>query len=505
MAWPEIVYWLPVFGGYSEQQIESLRQDQRLVELSQSQEVISDPLGAIVTRPGFSAVRAAAISGTPSITGMQHMQDLADLFLLGASDGKLYQDSASPPAEVTGGTAFTTGATVLRRFTVFNNKVLMVSTSRDKPQTIETTPTKADLGGTPARGVDVKAFARRVCMFSPSDGSTTYRGIMSFTSANDDETAWVSPYLVNALTFGKTGSDANVLGGEIYKDHLMTFTEDRVYPVYATPNALLPMAFQDSLFSEDGGGPPNIHGVVAANDCLYWISRTRDVKRLRSLSYDPNMSIGYAVQPFLRGLTDAQLTNIVGGWEPKYRMVVWAMADAGSSTHNIVLAMHVDPIGGSHAFHLHTLSRTAFANRQVGGQPRLIGGGLAGFFYNEYDSSTIGNADSASTAIDADLMGPRHHLGLPGVTKKGVVFAVDFDPMGTETVTVQFQYDDSTTWETPAEGAVVLSGTDYLTAYFNLPPFVRHRPRFRDAISGERFRILRYGYSRPTSVYTVRA
>lgn len=494
MGIPPVALWFPVFGGYNEQQIESLRQDRTLCELSQAQEVISDPLGAIVTRPGFSAVRSSSISGTPSITGMFHLQDLADEFILWGSDGKPYRDNANPPGNIAGGADFTSGATVLVRGAVYNNKLICVSSSRDVPQTFSSTVSRASLGGTPARGIDVKAFARRLCMFSPSDGTTTYRGLMSFNSSNDDETTWTAPYTINFLNFGKTGTDLNVLGGEHYKDHLMTFTEDRVYPVYATPSATVPMAFQDSLFSEDGGGPPVIHAVVPANERLYWISRNHDVKVLFQGLVS---SIGYPVQPFLRGITDAQMTNIVGGWEPTYRMVVWAMADNASATHTVVLALHVD----TKQFFLHTLSRTAFANRVVSGQLRLIGGGLAGFFYNEYDSSTRGNADNAATAIDADVMTPRLHLGLPDAKKKVLYTAVEFDPIGTEAVTVQFQVDDAQTWTSFKESPSTMSGTDKrIVRFTGAPPFYDIRLRIRNANSGERTRAVRFGFPRPLSI-----
>ena len=494
MAWPPVAYWFPVFGGYSEQSIGSLRQDSELLELSQANNVISDPLGALVTRPGFSKVRSSAISGTPTITGMAHMQDLADEFILSGSGGTFFRDSANPPGAISGGTAFTSGATVLTRWTIFNDLLIAVSSSRDLPQTFNSSVTRADLGGTPARGLDVKSFARRVCMFSPIYSGTIYRSIMSFTSAVDNQAAWTNPVTTNFLNFGHTGSDVNVLGGELYKDHLMAFTEDRAYAVYATPNATLPLAFQDSLFSEDGGGPPVIHAVVPANERLYWISRNHDVKVLFQNSV---RSIGYPVQPFLRGLADAQLTNMVGGWEPQYRMVVWAMADGGSSTHNVVLALHVD----TGQFFLHTLSRTAFANRTVSGQQRLIGGGLAGFFYNEYDTSTTGNADDSTVAIDADVMTPRIHLGLPDAVKKVPYCVVECDPVSTEVLTFQHQLDDATSWTSFSESTFTMSGTDKKLAYLTIPaPFKDIRLRIRDANSGERYRALRIGFPRPFTI-----
>lgn len=501
MAFPPVALWYNLFGGYSEQPIESLRQDSRLCELSLAQDVISDPLGSLVTRPGFSRVRATAISGTPTITGLFHLQDLADEFILGAA-GTLYRDSANPPGELAGGTAFTNSATNLLRGDMFNNLLIICSQSRDLPQTVSATPARADLGGTPARGLDVKAFARRVCMFSPIYAGTTYRSLMAFTSANDDQTAWTNPVTVNFLNFGRTGDDVNLLGGEFYgNDELMAFTEDKVFAVYPTPNATLPLAFRGPLFAEDGGGPPVIHAVVRANERLYWISRNFDVKMLFQGRVS---SIGYAVQPFLRGLAAGQLTNLVGGWEPKYRMVVWAAADGGSSTHNVVLAMHVDPINGSHLFFIHTLSRTAFANRVVSGESRLIGGGLAGFFYNEYDTSTTGNADDSTAVIDADVMLPRLHLGMPDVLKKVPYCCIEFDPIGSEVVTAQFQLDDAQTWTSFSESPYTMTGTDKRLAYFTIPaPFEDIRPRLRDARSGERLRILRIGFPRPLAL-TVR-
>lgn len=496
MGWPPVALWFPTFGGYSEQQIESLRQDSKLVELSQANDILSDPLGSITTRYGFSKVRALAISGTPTITGMFWMGDLVDEFVLGAA-GTLYRDNANPPGEITGGTAFTNSATNLLRGDIFNDFLILTSQSRNLPQTINGSMTRADLGGTPARGLDVKAFARRVCMFSPIYSGTTYRSLMSFTSANDNQAAWTAPVTVNSLNFGRTGTDVRLLGGERIASQLFAFTENEVYEIYATPNALLPLAFRGPLFASKGGGPPVIHAAVSANNDLYWISRDRDVKQLSRVGLPSKGSIGYPVQPFLRGLTDAQLTNIVGGWEPKYRMVVWAMADAASATHNVVLALHVD----TGQFFLHTLSRTAFANRDVGGQPRLIGGGLAGFFYNEYDTSTTGNADDSTAAIDADIMTPRLHLGLPDTLKKVPYVAFQMDPVGSEVVTFQYQLDDSTTWSSFSESAFTMSGTDKRIVYMTIPaPFEDIRLRIRDANSGERYRVSRFGFPRPIAL-----
>jgi len=72
-------------------------------------------------RPGFTQVRATAIVGTPAITGMVHLGEIDDEFLLAASDGTYYRDSANPPGEITGGTNGTTGANNLVDFVLFTD------------------------------------------------------------------------------------------------------------------------------------------------------------------------------------------------------------------------------------------------------------------------------------------------------------------------------------------------------------------------------------------------
>lgn len=500
MAWPKPELWYDVLGGENRQHNARLRQDQKLLEMRAATNVIPDPSGELVTRPGFSHVRATAITNTPAITWMSHLKDLADEFILGNSvTGGLNRDSANPPGAITGGAAFTTGQNVLLRSDIFNDLLIIVSNARNLPQTINSSVTRADLGGTPARGLDVKAFARRVCMFSPSDGTTTYRSIMSFTSVNDDQATWTTPYTVNMLNFGRIGTDANLLGGEHFQDHLMAFTEDAAFPVFATPNATLPLAFQTYAFKEEGGGPPNIQAVVPANDRLYWISRNYDVKEML-----PNFqvrSIGWPVQPFLRGLSDSRRIYTIGGWEPQYRLVLWAVSDGSDTTNQDVLAYHVD----TGIFTFHTLSINAFALRRVSGELRLIGGHYNGLFSNMFDTSTTGDLQTAASAIDADIQTARIHLGMPGVVKKCPYVAVEFDPIGSEVVTVQHQLDDTTTWTNFAESTLAMSGTDRRTKFFTIPaPFTEIGLRFRDANSGERFRVTRIGFPKPLAIYTSR-
>lgn len=496
MGLPPVKLWFSILGGQNSQQIETLRQDGELVEMSQALNVIGDPYGDLITSPGFSKVRASAISGTPSITGMFHLGDLADEFILWGSNGKPHRDNANPPGAITGGTDFTTGADVRVRGDIANDLLVCVSSSRNVPQTFNASMTRADLGGTPPRGVDYKYAFRRGFMFAPSDGSTTYRHFASFNSANDDEDAWANPYTINRLNFGRPGTDVNLLGGEYYNTYLMAFTEDRIYPIYSTPNAILPVAFHDSFFSEKGGGPASIHAVVKANERLYWLSKGFDVKVLFQSSVK---SIGYPIQPFLRGLNDSRRTQIVGGWEPQYRIVWWAVSDGSDSTHQDAVGLQVD----TGRFFFRTIARNSFANRTVSGEIRLIGGGHAGFFYNEFDSSATGDLDDSASAIDADVMTPRHHLGIPGVYKRIPYVAVEFDPVGTEAVTVQYQLDDDQTWTSFENSPITLSGTDTITKKFFIgKDFDRIRLRFRDANSGERFRVKRYGFPKPSLVYT---
>lgn len=496
MAFQPIALWFPILGGQNSQQIEALQQSKELVEMSQAQNVLADLESKLTTAPGFSKVRSTAILNSPPITGLFHMGDLADTLVIGnGTTGELCFDTANPPVDNTDGTPFTAGGTTLLRGDFHEDKLIIVSNARDLPQTITAASARADLGGTPPYGIDYKVFGRRGLMASPLHGGTTYRNLVSFNSANDDHDAWTNPVTTNALSFGRYGSDVKVVGLEIFQDFCMAFTNHNVFPIYATPSADLPLAFQSSVFNERGGGPTNAHAVVAANDSIYWLSQNFDVKHMRP---DRSVkSIGYAVQPFLRGLNDSRRVYTVGGWEPQYRLVVWAVSDGSDTTNKTLLCLKVD----TGQFYFVTRSRNAFCNRLVSGEIRLIGGGYSGFFYNEFDSSTTGDLDNAASAIDADAMTPRHHLGLPGCLKKISYVAVEVDPIGSESITFQYQLNDDQSWTSFPESPYTVSGTDYKTVYLRVPgPFDRIRLRFRDANSGERFRVLRYGFPKPSVI-----
>src|SRR3990167_6855030 len=236
MSDPNIVLWYSRFGGVNTQEEESIRQDQELLELDTCSNVIPDPLGKLVTRDGFSHVRATAISGTPSITGMSHLlRDVTDKFILTGSDGEIYEDSANPPTAKADGTDFSTGQDNLTRFDVHEQMLVIVSRLRDLPQTVNSSGTKADLGGTPPRGLDYKVFGRYGHMFSPSVAGTIHYEKLCFNSAVDDHDIWANPVTTNFLNFGRPGSGVMVVGGEVHADHLMVYTQDKCFPVYTTP------------------------------------------------------------------------------------------------------------------------------------------------------------------------------------------------------------------------------------------------------------------------------
>lgn len=499
MAWPPAQLFYDVLGGTNLNHTDRAAQGQQLLELSTgSENLIPDPAGEWVTRPGFSKAFATAIAGSLKITGLHYMKDLADELIITCGDGTFKRGNANPPGALTGGTAFTSGDNVLTRSTIFNNFLIVVSNARDLPQTVNASAVRADLGGTPARGLDVVAFGRRLCMFSPIYSGTTYRSVMSFTSANDDQAAWTAPVTVNFLNFGRTGTDVNVLGGVVFGDHLMAFTEDGVYPVYVTPNALLPLAFQQAAFWEAGGGPPTIHAVVQADGRLWWVSKNFDIKVMDASGRVTSAKYADGVRPFLRGLSDSRRVYTIGGYDPIYRMVVWAVSDGTDTQNNDILVLHLD----TGWFFFHTLSRNAFANRTVSGEHRLLGGGYSGFLYNEYDTSTTGNLDDSTAAISATAALPRLHAGQPDVVKKIPFLVVEVDPIGTETITASGNLDDNTGF-TDVNTTLAVTGTDVKLFRVMIPaPWKRFQPRLVDAVSGERMRIIRLGFPRPLSSTT---
>lgn len=494
-----IALWFDVFGGYNANIPDALRQDRELLELMTAQNVIEDPAGALVTVPGFSRVRATVIaSGTNQVTGLFFLRDLANEFVIALGNGKLYRDNANPPGEITGGTALTADDNNHARGDIANGVLVIVTESRDVPQQITAAVARTDLGGTPPRGVDYKYFGRRGFMFSPSDGSTIYRSIASYNSSDDNATAWTNPYTVNFLNFGRPNTEVNVLGGEHYQDRLMTFTEEEVYAIYVTNYADAPFGTQGPIFSEQGGGPVCSNSVVSANDRLYWVSRNFDVKEMYGSAV---RSIGDAVRPYLRDSASAtRLNEMVGGWEPRYRMVIWCLTPSAGSSNTRALCYQVD----RKRFFLRTMTRNAFVNRVVTGDVRLIGGSV-GFINNEFDTSTTGDADDPTTAIDADVQTPPLHFGLPGVEKKIPYLGVEFDPVGSESVTCQYDIDDAGSWTGFAESPVSLSGTRYQTVFLDVPqPFERIAIRLRNNTSGQRMRVLRIGIPKPIALRTRR-
>jgi len=498
MSQPPIRLWYDVFKGYNAQHTDTLEQSREGLELVTAQNVIPDPLGDIATRDGFSHVRATAIAGAGSITGMSHgLRDASDKFVLTDSDGDTFIDDANPPVKLAGGTDYTDGVDNLTRFDTHESLLIGVSRLRDLPQTVNTSGVRADLGGTPPYGLDYKVFGRRGHMFSPLYGGTTYLERIMFNSANDDHDVWADPTTINFLNFGRPGSGVQVVGGEVYADHLMTFTSDAVFPVYTTPNATIPFSFQKEIFREAGGGPVGAHAVVATAEGLYWISNNFDVKQQVGLQVN---SIGRAVQPFLRGLNDARRQFISGGFEPKNRMVVWNVSDGADTVHKTQLCLQID----TGWFYIQTIQCNALANRMVSGELQLIGGHNNGLFSTLYDGSTTGDLQTAVSLIDADIITPRLHLGMPGIVKKVPYLCVEFDPIATEVVTVQYRLDDATAWTSFSESTTTMSGTDIQTAWYPIPgPFERIALRFRDANSGERKRELRIGFPQPRATRAV--
>ena len=488
---PPVAYWYPVFGGQNSDHTDRLRQDSELLEGVTVQNLLPDPVGKLVTREGFSHVRATAITGSTTITGMAHLGDLADSFIL-VSNGKVWKDTANPPAEVTSGTALTAGS--LNRFDIFNSFLHIVSQARDVPQTVNASLTRADLGGTPPYGLDVKSFGRRLHMFSPLYGGTTYRHRSMFTSSNDSQSAWTAPDTLNFLNYGREGAKVNVLGGEVYADHLMAFTEDSLFPVYTTPNATLPFAFQKDILAEDGGGPPIIHAVIKGNNRLSWVSKNFDVKELLGMSVQ-SVSLPLAVKSFLIGLSDSRRVFTVGWWEPKYRLACWAVSDGSDSTNQDVLAYHPD----SRQFYFLTLSVASVAARTVSGELRTVIGHYNGLFSYLFDGSTTGDLQTAASAIDALWTSPRLHHGLPNDMKKVPYLVFEFDPIGSETVTIQRRYDDDTSYGSfPEGGTFAMSGTDHGRVYVTVEkPYRYIQLQVEDATSGERFRLLRIGVPAP--------
>src|SRR3990167_4944779 len=350
--------------------------------LAQANNVFSPGASRIIRkRPGFTEVRSTAIDAAGIGTGMVHLGEIADEFILAVSIAGtghgLYRDSANPPGLLAGGTGFTIGANNLIDPLLFTDgtspMAVFLSRLRDLPQSVNASATRANytIAGT--------VYDDRVYWSDIRDGNL------------------ISDPTTQFLTF-ETRLKDKVRAIRKLSDICLVGKLNNVFTMIPTPNAGEPFMVQE----EPGGknkGPISQQAVVEIDQKLFWFGQSN----IHSL--DQFFAIrdwADPIQTTIRGFNDSRRDFAVSGVDSDRALIFFSVSNGSDTTNDTTVALNYK----TGALYLWSLRRNCFGYREVSGQQRLIGMGDIGKVYNEL-TGTAGNLDDATAGIDADVFSPR--------------------------------------------------------------------------------------------------
>ena len=453
------------------------------------------------TRPGFSEVRSTAINAAGIVTGMGHQGEIADRFLLtvsiAAGSHNIYQDSANPPAAISGGTNLTIGQdnlTTLLNFTDGSTSgTIVLSRLRDLPQFVNGSATRSDFtvagtGLTSLKPGIGEIFGQRALYADVNFDGTVYFNRIYWTDLRDGNL--ITTPTSQFESFERRTSD-KVRGLRVLSDFCIVGSRDYLSLLALTPNAIKPFAIQDVPLGA-GRGPISHQGMISTDQRCAWMAQS-GIYSIEGSQGEVIKEWTGLLKPTVSGWSESRREYSVAGYDHKTDIGVWAISESGQSAHNKVVGVNFR----TGEVYLWTLTRNAFAHRIVSGEQRLVGGGYVGKFYNEVQTTVFtGNADDATAAIDADVITPRHHCGDPSRVKIFLGVKVAFDYQGTtEAVTVQYRLNDASSWASFAASPYTVTGTtgDFTQKFFPLAKAGTHlQLRFRDANSGQAMRVQWY-------------
>lgn len=472
MSWKRYsssIVWYNLFKGvYTEQPIGDIPHvpSKSTTYLQTAQNVFAPGIAEVLRkRPGFTKVRASAINASGIVTGMVHLGEIADEFLLAVSiagtSHNVYRDNANPPGAVAAGTNFTIGQDNLVDWTLFhdgtNPGAIACSRLRDTPQffTSAVVRTNFAITGTtlPQFG---EVFGQRFLMGAPSVGGTVFDDRVYYSKIRDGDA--INDTTTDFLTF-ETKEKDRVRAIRKMGDLCIVGKLHNLFRLDLTPFASQPFVPRE-IHAGQYRGPVSQQATIAADGRLWWIGQTN----IHSIDLTFQLrDWADAIKPTIAGLSDTRREFAIAGYDSTNGLVLFAVSDGSDATHKTVIALN--PKTG--ALYLWTLSRNAFAQRLVSSDNRLIGGGYTGFFYNEV-TGTAGDLDDATAIIDADVVTPRFWMGGYGQKTKVPFVFLSVDPVATEQITVQYRIDDDQSWSTPSESPIIVSGTDTLTKALRL-------------------------------------
>lgn len=430
--------------------------------LAQANNVFSPGASRIIRkRPGFTEVRSTAINAAGIGTGMVHLGEIADEFIvavsIAAGSHNLYRDNANPPGALAGGTNFTIGADNLIDPLLFTDgtspMAIFLSRLRDLPQSVTATPTRANftIAGTGLTSLKPgfgEVFAQRALYGDVDVDGTVYDDRVYWSDIRDGNL--ISDPTTQFLSF-ETRLKDKVRAIRKLSDICLIGKLNNVFTMVPTPEASVPFMVQE----EPGGknkGPISQQAVVELDQKLFWLGQSN----IHSL--DQFFAIkdwADPIQTTIRGLSDTRRDFSICGVDSERSLILFNVSNSGQTTNDLTIGLNVK----TGAIYLWTLRRNAFGYREVSGQQRLMGMGYIGKFYNEL-TGMAGDLDDATAVIDADVFTPRLWVNAYGMKKKVPYVLLKVDPIGTESLTVQWRQDDSTTWLDPAGSPYPISGTD---------------------------------------------
>ena len=452
------------------------------------------------TRPGMADVRATAftVGGTAGvITGGVHLGEIADrLVLTAAVAGQrhtIFEDDANPGTEKIAGTNFTNSPNNLITSLLFTDgaaaMAIFLAMSRDLPQSVNSAGTRADFtiagtGLTSLKPYSGEIFGQRLVAINCDRDGTVEDDFYYWSDLRDGNR--VSDYRLQRDSLQTSAKDklrCIKKFGEVAIVHKL----NNVYGLAVNPLASKPFNHRELPMGRYRGACGPL-ACVEADGYLWWMSWTN----LHRMNVEGRVDdVGDRIKSLIAGLQDDRREYCVAGYDAVNNLVLFAVSNSGDTQHKRIIAVNTKTLA---IFPNWTLSVNAMVQRMVSSDPRLILGGYSGKYRN-FPSGTTGNLDDAASAIDCDIITPRHHLGAPTIVKLWEYLKVRFKKTASEAVTVQYRMDDESSWNSFAESPYTVTGTagDVDLKLFPLMKAgVYGQFRFRDAISGDVLRIQEY-------------
>src|SRR3990167_607537 len=289
------------------------------------------------TRPGMADVRSTAINAAGIFTGMVHMGEIADKFLMAVSiaagSHNFYDDVANPPTAIAGGTNFTIGADNLVDWLLFRDGsaavAIALSRQRDLPQSFTSSATRANFtiagpGLTSLKPAIGEIFGQRAIYGDYNQDGTVHDDRVAYSDLRDGNL--ISDITVQFYSF-ETAQKDKVRALRKFGDVCLVGKMNNVYLLAVTPQSAKPYQ-QRELVAGRYKGPVSQQATLEADGKLWWMGQTN----IHSMDAEGRIAdVGDIIRPTIAGLSDTRREFTVAGYDSVNDLVLFAVSD-GSDT-----------------------------------------------------------------------------------------------------------------------------------------------------------------------------